>query len=68
MSNLKEAEQVQKEHLRKLRIFLWVALLVISGLLFWWSEKGRYVHAHDNLILDTKTGNMHTPSKSYPKP
>lgn len=45
-----------KKHLEKLRLFFWVALIVLSALIYWHGETDRYRHVKDNIFVDTKTG------------
>lgn len=68
MENISQKDLILKAHLKQIRIFLWAALLVISALVFWWSENGRYVPIKDYTILDTKSGAIHNTQKVYPKP
>lgn len=49
-------EEIYKSHFKKIRTFLWVALIVISVLFYWYGENGRYQHTKDYQMIDTKTG------------
>lgn len=47
---------IYQNHLKDLRTFFWVALIVLSILFYWYGETNRYSHVKDYYILDTKTG------------
>ncbi len=51
--------EIYQKHLKDLRLFLWVALIIFSILFYWYGETNRYTHAKDYFILDTKTGWMY---------
>lgn len=51
--------KIYESHLKQVRIFLWVALIIFSVLFFWYGESGRYTHVKDYFFLDTKTGKLY---------
>lgn len=48
--------KIYESHLKQVRIFLWVALIVFAGLFYWYGETNRYQHVKNLIILDSKTG------------
>lgn len=60
VASFQERSKIYESHLKKVRVILWVALFVFSILFYWFGENGRYVHAKDLLVLDTKTGQIFT--------
>jgi hypothetical protein len=58
VASFHQRSKIYESHLKQVRIILWAALIVFSILFYWFGENGRYVHAKDFLILDTKTGQL----------
>lgn len=56
LATFRQRGNIYQNHLRQIRIFLWISLFVFSALFYWIGEKNRYVHIKDNIVLDTKTG------------
>lgn len=51
-------DRIYEKHLKKIRTFLWVSLIVISVLFYWYGENGRYQKVNDYYYIDTKTGEI----------
>lgn len=60
VASFHERSKIYESHLKKVRVILWVALIVFSILFYWFGENGRYTHAKDHYILDTKTGKVYS--------
>jgi hypothetical protein len=56
LSTLHHRNEIYGKHLKEIRKFLWLALIVLSVLIYWNGERDRYRHVENFILLDTKTG------------